>query len=173
MTKTILHFAIMFVILVLAQAVVFNHICLFGVALPLVFIYFIIKLPIDLGANMMLTAGFLLGLTVDIFSDTQGMNALACTILSAMRRPVMHLYLPREDDMTDPVPSAKSMGDSVYAKYSFSMVLLYSIVFFLVESMTFFNFWRLILKISASAILTFIIITAIDSLTSRRREKRL
>lgn len=173
MTKTIVNLAAMFVLLVLAQAVVFNHICLFGVAVPLVFVYFIIKLPVNIGPNLALTLGFLLGLTVDIFSDTQGMNALACTILSALRRPVIHLYLPREDDMTDPVPSAKSMGSGAYAKYSFSMALLYSTLFFLVESMTFFNFWRLLLEISASAILTFLIIAAIDSLTSRRREKRL
>ena len=46
MTKEIIRFFILFVILVLSQVVVFNHFCLFGVAIPLVFVYFIIKLPI-------------------------------------------------------------------------------------------------------------------------------
>ena len=43
MTKEILKFALMFIALTLCQVVVFNHICLFGVAVPLVFIYFIIN----------------------------------------------------------------------------------------------------------------------------------
>lgn len=173
MTKTLIQYAIMFATLVVAQAVVFNHICLFGIAVPLIFIYLIIKLPVTLGPNWSLTVGFLLGLTVDIFSDTQGLNALSCLILTALRHPVLHLYLPREDDMGDSIPSSRSLGREVYLKYMFSMTLLYCILFFVIESMTFFNFGRLLLKIAGSAVLTFLFFLIIDSLTTRRREKRL
>lgn len=48
MTKEILKFALLSVILVLCQVIVFNHICLFGVAVPLVFIYSLIRLPLNL-----------------------------------------------------------------------------------------------------------------------------
>ena len=77
MAKEILRFIFLFLILTICQVVVFTHICLFGVAVPLVFIYFIIKLPVTLGVNWAMTVSFLLGLTVDLFSNTQGMNALA------------------------------------------------------------------------------------------------
>ena len=42
MAKTFLSFLLLFVVLVLAQVTIFNHIWLFGMAMPLVFIYFII-----------------------------------------------------------------------------------------------------------------------------------
>lgn len=41
MSKTVMQFALMFVVLVLAQAVIFNHIALYSVGLAFVFIYFI------------------------------------------------------------------------------------------------------------------------------------
>ena len=95
MSKTILQFSILFVVLVLAQAIMFNNICLFNLAVPFFFIYFIIRLPITLSESWALTFSFLAGLIVDIFANTQGMNALACTILSVMRKPVLHLYFSR------------------------------------------------------------------------------
>lgn len=69
MSKTVLQFILLGFILVLAQVIVFNHICLFNVAVPLVFIYLLVRLPITLSVNWMLTIGFFLGLTVDIFSE--------------------------------------------------------------------------------------------------------
>lgn len=173
MVKTALQFILLYIVMVLAQVIVFNHICLFGYAVPLVFIYFIIKLPVTLSTNWVLTLSFLMGLTIDIFSDTQGMNALACTILGALRKPILHLYFPRDDEMPFPQPSFRSLGVSVYLKFIFSISLVYCALFFLIESFSFFNPLRLIIKIISSALLTFIIITAIDSLTSRRNEKRL
>ena len=70
MSKTFLQFALMFVLLVIAQSVVFNRLVLFSVALAFVFIYFIIKLPVTLGASRVIFLSFLLGFCVDIFSDT-------------------------------------------------------------------------------------------------------
>ncbi|MBD5229933.1 MAG: rod shape-determining protein MreD [Bacteroidales bacterium] len=157
----------------MAQVIVFNHICLFGYAVPLVFIYLIIKLPMTMSINWVLTVSFLLGLTIDIFSDTQGMNSLACTLLGVLRRPVLRLYFPREEEMSMPMPSFRSLGVAVYLKYVFSISLIYCALFFMIESFSLFNPMRLLIKIASSALLTFIIIIAIDSLTFRRNEKRL
>ena len=65
--------------MVLLQAVLFNHICLFNIAVPFVFITFIMRLPLSININLLIALSFFTGLSVDVFSDTQGMNALACT----------------------------------------------------------------------------------------------
>lgn len=91
MSKTIINALILLLVLVLAQAVIFNNLAIFGVALPIVFIYVLISLPVVTGTNLVLTIGFLSGLAVDIFSDTPGLNSLACTIMAFVRRPVLHL----------------------------------------------------------------------------------
>ncbi|MDE6078438.1 MAG: rod shape-determining protein MreD [Duncaniella sp.] len=173
MGKTILQFAILGIALILAQVIVFNHICLFNVAVPLVFIYLILRLPITLSLNWLLTVSFVMGLLVDIFSDTQGMNAMACTILAVCRRPVFRLYVPREEDVTRPEPSMHTLGTPVYLKYLITATLLYCTVIFSIEAFTFFNPLMLVLRIVCSTALSVLLMLGIDSLMTPRSEKRL
>ncbi len=60
MNKSVISYIILFVILVLVQALLLNHIVLFDNAVCFIFIYFLIKLPLNLSANLVLTLGFLL-----------------------------------------------------------------------------------------------------------------
>lgn len=173
MSKTVLQFILLGFILVLAQVMVFNHICLFNVAVPMVFIYLLVRLPITLSVNWMLTIGFFLGLTVDIFSDTYGMNTLACTVEAMMRKPILRLYVPREEDLTRPEPSMYSLGTATYLKYLLTMTLLYCSLIFLIEAFTFFNPVRLLLRIVFSTILSMALMVGIDSFMTPQSEKRL
>lgn len=167
MAKTALQFAILYILLALAQAIVFNNICLFSVAVPFVFIYVITRLPMTLSVNWVLTISFTLGLVVDIFSNTQGMNALACTLLAMSRRTILHLYFPREDELTIPEPSIRSLGFDVYCRYLFSMVLFYCAAIFIIEAFSLFEPLRLVLRIVCSTILTFLLILGLDSVMTR------
>lgn len=168
MTKNIVIFTILFIVLVAAQAVLFNNICLFNVAVPFVYIYFIISLPLTLSTNWILTLSFLLGLSVDIFADTQGMNALACTITGMSKHGILHLYFSREDELTIPEPSIRALGIEVYAKYLFTMTLLFCVSIFLIEACSFFDPVRLLLRIGASTLLTFFLLLGLDSVMSQR-----
>ncbi|MCM1336584.1 MAG: rod shape-determining protein MreD [Candidatus Amulumruptor caecigallinarius] len=173
MIRTFLKFLLLALILILIQVTVFNNICLFGVAVPMVFIYVILRLPLTLSTGWVLTVAFLMGLTVDVFSDTQGMNSLACTILGAVRRPVLGLYFPREDELANPEPTMVSLGVPVYVKYALSMTLIYCTLIFLIEAFSFFNILRLVLRIIFSTILSTLLILAVDGLTTKRYAKRL
>ena len=173
MSKTVLQFILLGFILVLAQVIVFNHICLFNVAVPLVFIYLLVRLPITLSVNWMLTIGFFLGLIVDIFSDTYGMNTLACTIEAMMRKPILRLYVPREEDLTRPEPSMYSLGTATYLKFLLTLTLLYFSLIFLIEAFSFFNPFRLLLLIVFSIILSCAVIFGIVTFMTPFRYKRL
>lgn len=168
MTKTVLTFILLFIVLITAQALIFNNLILFNVALPLVFVYIIISLPVTLSTNWAVTIGFLTGLTVDIFSDTPGMNALACTLLAFVRKPVYHLYMSFDDDMSGMRLSVATMGPAVFFKYMSTMVLIYCMTVFTIEAFQFFNMRLLILRTVCSTVFTVIIIYAIDSLSSKR-----
>lgn len=172
MSKTVVQFFVLFVVMVLVQ-IVCNRICLFGVAVPLVFIYFIVRLPISMSSGWVMTLAFFLGLCVDIFSNTQGMNALACTILAASRKWVFLLYVPREDDLSNPIPSIKTLGLGVYAKYLFSAVALYCIAVFFIQAFSLRHFEITLARIVSSTILTSLILLGFDSIATASREKRL
>ncbi len=160
-------------VLILVQVIVLNRICLFGMAVPLAFIYVIMRLPVTISKEWLFTIAFFLGLTIDIFSDTGGINTLSCLILGALRHPILHLYCPREDELTDRYLSIASLGLLTYFKYALTMTAIYCLLAISFESLTLFNAWRLVECIITSTILTTAIIIGIDSLTLPRREKRL
>ena len=142
----------LFIVVVFLQVTIGNSIHLLGVAIPFLYIYFIIRLPLSLSVNWTLTLAFILGLVIDIFSNTPGMNALACTVVAFLRKPILNLYTPRGEDYSESEPSIRNFG---------------------IESFSFFDIGRLIVRILASTILTFLVILGMDSLTKSGREKRL
>lgn len=173
MTKTVLTFILKAVLLILAQAVIFNNIVLFNVAMPLVFIYLIISMPITWSTNASTTIGFVTGLAIDIFSNTLGTNALACTILAFARKPIFHLYMQQDEDLSGMKPSQRSMGSSAFMKYALTMTLAYCIMVFLIDAFAVFNPLRFLAQVIGSTAYTFIIIYALDSIFTRQNEKRL
>ncbi len=167
MDKSTVISALEFVFLVLLQALVFNRLTLFSVGLAFVFIYFIIKLPADTNASKVIFLSFLMGTCVDIFSDTPGLNALACTCLGGARHTVIRLYMAREDDMVRQSLTMRTLGVAVFCKYLFTMSLIYCILVFLIESLSFFNPGLLLMRIFASSLLTSLLIVVLDSLMGR------
>lgn len=173
MSKTVLNYILKFLLLVLAQAVIFNNIVLFNVAVAFVFISLIVSMPVSWNTNISLSVGFLAGLIVDIFSDSLGYNALSCTILTFVRKPVFHLYMQEEEDLGGMKPCIATMGTGSFLKYLLSMTCIYCLCFFTVESFTLFDPVLQGLRIVCSTAFTFILIYAIDSIFTRKNEKRL
>lgn len=172
MTKTIVQFILLFLALMVLQLVC-NKIILFNVAMPVVFIYLILRLPVNLHTGWVLTIAFITGLVIDIFNNTPGMNALACTIVAAIRRPVFNTFVSRENDMNIPIPSVDSMGVGDYFKYMATIVTIYCALVFLIQAFTLHNILLTLARIAASSVLSIIIIFGLDTLVSTRREKRL
>lgn len=168
-----LRYLFLFVIVVLLQVTIGNDIHLFGVAIPFFYIYFILRLPLSLSINWTMTLAFVLGLTIDIFSNTPGMNSLSSVVLAALRKPVLNLYTPRGEDYAESVPSIRSFGMSLYVRYALTLSLCFCAVLFLVESLSLLNIGRLIARVAASTTLTFLVVLGMDSLTKSGREKRL
>ena len=96
-----LRYFFLFIVVVFLQVTIGNSIHLLGVAIPFLYIYFIIRLPLSLSVNWTLTLAFILGLVIDIFSNTPGMNALACTVVAFLRKPILNLYTPRGEDYSE------------------------------------------------------------------------
>jgi len=172
MKNTLFHFLILFVVLLIAQ-VICSKIILFGVAMPIIYIYLILRLPLNYSLNWTLTIAFLFGLFVDMFNNTQGMNALACTVMTIVRRPVYNLFILKEDEENEPIPSIDSLGISHYLKYMATLVAIYCTVLCLAQAFTLHNFPLTLLRIIASSVLSILLIFGIDSLVSTEREKRL
>lgn len=164
MNKEILQFSVLFVLLILIQVLICNHIALFNVAFPIVFIYFIIRLPISMNSSILLTIAFVNGLIIDIFSDTLGVNALACTVLASLKKPVYYAYIERDDYTKTLIPSVSTLGFPAFSKFLISMIVIYSLMVFSIEYFNFANVKDIVIISAASSAITFITLLGTDCL---------
>ena len=156
---------LIFVVLVLAQGLVLNRIQLFHCATPLLYTYFIIIFPLNYPKWAMLVWGFLLGLSIDMFSNTPGLAAASTTFIAALQPYLLQLFIPR--DAGDHVrSSAATLGFSQFATLATIMVTLFCLVFFALEAFNFYDWQQWLLCVAGSALLTLILIFALESLRS-------
>ncbi|MFT4073736.1 MAG: rod shape-determining protein MreD [Dysgonamonadaceae bacterium] len=159
-----------FILLVLVQVLILNQISIFGYAVPFLYIYLIIKLPLNMNRSLVLLIAFLLGLCIDAFTNSYGINASA-TVLAAFARPYIQKLFFNQEDFTDSVPSARSLGSAKFYKYSVLVVLLHHTAIFLIEYLSLTEAFSLALHALLSTILTLIIIIALESFSYNRRLK--
>lgn len=172
MTKTVIQFVILAVVLLLVQ-VICSKIVFFGVAMPIVYIYLLLRLPINLHNNWTFIIAFVMGLLVDVFNNTAGMNAMSALIMCVVRQPVFNLYILRDDENSVLLPSIDSVGFGNYLKYMSTLVVIFCASLFFIQAFTLRDFPLTLMCIVFSSVLSIVLILGIDSLVSTRREKRL
>ena len=161
MINTILRGSIYFVVLVLVQVLILNNIQFLRIATPFLYLYFILKMPVGTSRMNVIFFSFLMGLCIDTFSNTSGMHAAACTFVGFIRSFIIQLYMGK-DLPEEMIPSFHSLGYGVFILYVMTMVLIHHIVLFLIESLTFFDSFFLIIRIAASVLMTSLFIYLID-----------
>ncbi len=167
MTSNWLKQLISFVVLILLQVLVLNHISFWGYATPFLYIYFIIKMPIGTDRNLLMVIAFFLGFIIDIFCNTPGQNAAASVFAAFIRRPVQGLFFARED-FEHFIPNIATLG-SAFMKYACVVVFLHHTLLIFISSFSYFNYQTITLRIITSTVLTSILIFAIEGFTVKKR----
>ncbi len=152
-----------FVGLMLLQVLVLNNVHVAGYATPFIYIYFLLKLNSGTSRNELMIWGFCLGLAIDLFSNTPGMNAAACVLLAFCRPFILRLFSPR-DNQDSIEPGFKSMGVGPFTRYVVAATFLHHAMLLLIESFSFFSFPLLLLKIVSGTLLTILCILAIEGI---------
>lgn len=155
-----LYEALLFVVLILLQVLLFNQISVFGFATPFVYIYFLLKLPISRNVFYVITISFLMGIILDIFLNTPGINAAATTLVGALRKPVLDLFF-NKDEPESFVPGIYSATGS-FIKFAIISVTIHQTGLYALESLSLFNPQILLIRLLSSIALTLILIFALD-----------
>ncbi len=150
-----------FIILVLVQVMVFNNIQFSGYINPYIYILFILLLPFETPGAITLILAFLLGFSVDVFTETYGMHAIACVFMAFTRPYVLQMIAPRDGYEAGTFPRVSYYGFTWFMKYSAILIFAHHLVLFYVEVYRFSNFFSTFLRVILSAVfsLFFIIIS--------------
>ena len=149
MNKTALQI-IRFVVLVLLQVLVVNHIRLGGYVHPYIYLIFILLLPINIQNWQLLLLGFGLGLSVDLFTGTPGLHAGATTLMAFCRPRIIRLISGTLKFENIYEPNLNQLDGMWFFRYVFCMVFVHHFMLFLMESFSFHLFGQVLLRILLS-----------------------
>ena len=173
MNKTVLQI-IRFVLLVLVQVLVINHIRLGGYVHPYIYLAFVMLLPFGIPNWQLLLWGFGLGLVVDLFTGTPGLHAGATTFMAFCRPSIIRLVSGslKFENVTE--PNIGQLGGMWFFRYALCMVFVHHFSLFLLESFSFRLIGqvllRILLSVPVSIFLIMIMVYIFKSDKKRERE---
>ena len=167
MTRGMIKYGIMYVVLVLLQVLIFNQIQFSGYVNPYIYILFVMLLPLSTPRYIILLSGFLVGLTVDVFSDSPGIHTAATVFIAFIRPGVIRTISIREEDRND-YPGLKQNKFSWFLFYTAVMVLIHHFLLFYLEYFTFSHFFHTLLRVLLSSFFSIFIIVLSQFLIFRQ-----
>lgn len=166
MIRIISKYAVMFISLVLIQVLIFNQVQFSGFFNPYIYVLFVILLPLSAPRYLILISAFLLGLVIDIFSNSLGVHSAATVFVAYIRPLVIRLISNREDDRSD-YPGLNQNKLSWFINYVFIMVFLHHAILFYLEVYTFANFFNTLYRVILSSLFSIIVIVLSQFLVFR------
>jgi len=159
-----------FVFLVLFQALILNNIQLGGYINPYFYIYFILLLPFETPHWLLLLSAFLLGITLDAFTHTFGLNAAACVMIAFARPFVINAISTGTEFMTGHSPSLRNQGIKWFAYYSIILVLIHHFTLFYLEIFRLTEFFQTLVRVLLSSAFTLLLVFIAEYLSFPREK---
>jgi len=157
-----------FVLLVLAQVLVFNNLNFFGFINPLVYVLFFYWYPIRENRAAFITISFLLGLVIDIFSDTLALHTIVSITLAYVRPFLMRFCFGANFDFQ--AFTFKNATQLQRATFLFLLILIQHVIFFSLEILSFAHILLILKKILFTSFSTFLICILLTSLFAKEND---
>jgi len=157
MGRILIKYVIIFLVLVFVQVLFLNQVQFSGFVNPYIYILFVMLLPLNSPRYLVLISAFLLGLSVDVFSNTLGIHAFATVFVSYLRPIIIRLITNREEDMSE-YPGLQQNGFIWFLYYTILMVVIHHSVLFFVEVFSFINFFGTLYRAFLSSMFSIFVI---------------
>jgi len=171
MSRQIIINILRFIILLLVQVLILNKVNLGGYLNPYVYILFILLLPFETPAWLLLLSSFLMGLSVDIFSGSIGMHAAASTFVAFLRPSVSRMIYSKREYEPGIKPGVNDLGLRWFISYTGILVFAHHLVFFFLEVFRFEELFSTIVRIILSTLLSTLLIVLLDVLTKKEKKR--
>jgi rod shape-determining protein MreD len=162
MINSILRFGLIFIVLVLLQVLLFNNIQFSGYVNPYIYIIFILLLPVEIPAWLLLLLSFGVGMVIDFYTGSPGMHSSASVLAGFVRPYVLRLISPRDGYEPGAHPSMQIYGLKWFLFYSLIIVLVHHTALFYLEVFRFTDFFRTLLRVFMSSLFTIIFVLIIE-----------
>ncbi len=172
MSKHIFINVLRFVVLVFIQVFLLKNIALYNLAIPYLYILFILLLPFETPNLLLFALAFLMGLTIDAFYDTPGLNAAACVVMALVRTIFINITVQKEGFDNEPEPTLSIMGFRWFFTYVLTLTLIHHFFLFITEAFKVSEFQYTIGRFLLSSAFTVSLILISGLLFFRKKERK-
>ena len=172
--NNILKNSIRFILFLLIQIIILKEVTpIHQFITPYLYFIFILWLPFGTSRIATTLLGFVLGYTLDTFTNTPGLHAAAATLIGYLRPTILNLLLAQElsEELTKE-PSIGTMGWGPFMFYIFSLTFIHHFYLVLLEWLQFGNFSYFIGKVFFTSGMSMLLILLVELLLNRRKLKR-
>ena len=160
----VLKYVWQFLLLLAAQVLLMNRICLWGYLTPMLYVMFILTLPFQTPRWLVVLLGFAIGFGVDCFSGIMGVHAAATTLIAFMRPMIINLIPYNATLEEHQLPTLWDMHFGWFAGYTLLAAFIHQFMIFFLDSFSLVNFFHLILISVINSIFTTALILIVQCL---------
>ncbi|MBR8702646.1 rod shape-determining protein MreD [Porphyromonas levii] len=157
-------------LLLFLQLVVMNNIRLFGLFIPIIYLYPLLFLPYQTPRWLCTVFAAIAGLLMDMMMNTTGINMAAATLVGFIRQPLLFSLTEEQelDDLTAPLrPSIYTLKLGKYVLYMLLLAFIHVASTMLLEAFSAKLFLRMLPHILGSTLITLIIYATFEALSKR------
>jgi hypothetical protein len=140
------------------QVFVVRNLVFFEVGFCFLYISVILFLPNTVPVSGVLIIAFLVGLVIDIFSNTAGLHASACVLIAFLRSYILKILFPTRGLETELVISLEGLGTERFIRYIVIMTFTHHLYLFFIEAGTIQFFLNTSLKVVSSVLFTSLVV---------------
>lgn len=161
-----------FIILVFVQIFMLKNMVIYDLNVPYLYVLFILLLPFETPNWLLFFLSFLIGITVDLFNDTLGLHAAACTILALVRILFITITVQKDNYDSDPEPSLSVMGFRWFFFYALLLTLIHHFFLLNFEVFKFSKIPSTLSRVILSSLLTLILIFMSELLFFGKKQRK-
>ncbi len=154
-----------FILLLLAQVLLFSKLNLLGYLNPMVYVLFFYWYPLRVNRSLFMVVSFLLGFLIDIFLDTMAINAFASLTVAYLRPLLLRVIYGNNHDFQ----TFNYGNTTLLQRISFltALVLIHHSIFFTIEILSFSHFGLILRKVVLNGVLTIFICVLLNTVLAR------
>ena len=155
-------YSILLIILTLIQVCFMDRLQIGIYVQPLIYIAFIVILPMQLTRMNTLLIGAICGFIIDLCSGTPGINTIATTAVAYLRPLLLRSIFGYEEVREGGVPSVYRGSPNAFLNYTLILLSVHSLIYFAFDAMS----WSMVGPILLRSLINVIICMPIAYLTS-------
>lgn len=169
MGRAIIVNTIRFILLISTQVFLLKNTGYYNLSVPYLYILFILLLPFNIPNGLLFLLAFGTGLTIDIFYDTLGLHALACSVMAFVRIIFISVTVQRDGFDNEPEPRLGIMGFRWFLFYTLILAFFHHLLLFSFEAFRISEFGYTIIRVLLSALLSTFLILVTEFVFYRKK----